>query len=303
MRKRREVATDAMGPGLDLIVSLFAIVAVLYALAVHRGAEKQQDLTSQLRTRQVEFQKNQTALDAAQSARDALTSENQGLQDRLDSLAEEKRQLDLDKQQIRRELKQASARVIQLGSDLRQVRKQEGEFRKQLVGLNGDLDHVVVVVDRSTSMKRDNRWERTQATVKRWLTYLPVKRAAIIVYGNDVQRFPATGYADFESGGDAGRQALIDQFLEIEPGGGTSTKAALAAAVQYPDVDTIILFSDGQPTDGTTDEIVAEVGKIYRERTAKFNVNTIAVGVYFDKKSVEFLENLAEATAGSYRAE
>lgn len=66
-----------------------------------------------------------------------------------------------------------------------------------------------------------------------------------------------------------------ETFLKsLEPEGLTNISAALRAAFQYPDVDTIFLLSDGAPTVGIIDpdELVEEVDRLNRRRKVKIHV-------------------------------
>ena len=60
----------------------------------------------------------------------------------------------------------------------------------------------------------------------------------------------------------------------LKPEGLTNISAALRAAFQYPDVDTVFLLSDGAPTVGITDsdELMQEIGRLNRRRKVKIHV-------------------------------
>jgi hypothetical protein len=106
----------------------------------------------------------------------------------------------------------------------------------------------------------------------------------------------------------------------MEPGGSTNTMAALTAALAIPSVDTIILFTDGEPT--ATDVSVEGTGKVqpstevlqkqildYLEQSSRqqiasgltpIPINVIGIGDYHDGKLGSFLKKLAESSSGTF---
>ncbi|MCX6897973.1 MAG: VWA domain-containing protein [Verrucomicrobia bacterium] len=99
-------------------------------------------------------------------------------------------------------------------------------------------------------------------------------------------------------------------FVEkILAGGGTAmvTTLQFTAAKVLPnsDVDTIYFLSDGEPTDGTPEDVLAVVKKIHEEFRVKFH--TIAIGEAVppaggaEQKS-SLLEQMAKSTGGTYTA-
>ena len=78
--------------------------------------------------------------------------------------------------------------------------------------------------------------------------------------------------------------------------GGTALHDAIVKAFDDPDVDTIFLLTDGQPTDGKIvepEDILAHVRKLNRLRQVVIHV----VAVDF---SGDFLRSLAEQNGGTY---
>jgi uncharacterized protein YegL len=99
-------------------------------------------------------------------------------------------------------------------------------------------------------------------------------------------------------------------FVEkILAGGGTAmvTTLQFTATKVLPnsDVDTIYFLSDGEPTDGTPEDVLAVVKKIHEEFRVKFH--TIAIGEAVppaggaEQKS-SLLEQMAKSTGGTYTA-
>jgi HEAT repeat protein len=84
----------------------------------------------------------------------------------------------------------------------------------------------------------------------------------------------------------------------LKPEGLTNISAALRAAFQYPDLDTIFLLSDGAPTVGIVDpaELLSEVERINRRRKVKIHV------ISFNPQPMErkLLSSLAHKNQGTY---
>ncbi len=115
----------------------------------------------------------------------------------------------------------------------------------------------------------------------------------IIVFSSDVERWLDGGIA--ESNASAKEEAM--EFVErLVAGGGTNVFAALEEAFRDPEVDSIFVLSDGEPSVGAE----RDAWRI-REIVAQWNenrgvvVHTIAVG-----GNLQILEWLAEDSGGKY---
>ena len=91
----------------------------------------------------------------------------------------------------------------------------------------------------------------------------------------------------------------INAFIQASTAGGlTNLSGVLKAAMEYPNIDTIYLLSDGAPTMGITDhqELLNEVDRL--NRRLKIKINTIS----FDPKPEErrLLQTLSERNFGVY---
>ena len=89
----------------------------------------------------------------------------------------------------------------------------------------------------------------------------------------------------------------------VSPGGWTNTYDALRKAYQY-DVDSVLLFSDGAPSQSTTGVFdPAAAQQIYDLCRAHPNIpiHTIGLGNYFDQNASTFLMSLAKSTNGTFR--
>ena len=213
--------------------------------------------------------------------------------------------LSLEKREIESRLDQAERqRELAL---LRETR-----LSRELVGLKGKLKRVAVLFDASGSMNAKgtdgqiNRWAEAQQIAATWLRYLDADECALIVFSSDVRCFPEDGSFARLRGehSDERRRQLLKSLEKIEPRGWTNTLGALRKAYQYPDVDTIILFSDGAPTNvnlGRFDSGVAE--EIYQlcRQHPDIPINTIGLGNYFERELSTFLTTVARITGGAFQ--
>lgn len=193
----------------------------------------------------------------------------------------------------------------------RQQTARETVVNRELVGLRGNLRRVAIVFDASGSMKEKgatggDRWADAQRFASTWLQHLDVDECVLIVFSSDVRTFPANGTM-VNIGGETGaekRAELMAQLQAVEPAGWTNTLDALRKAYTYQDLDTIILFSDGAPTNansGRFDPQVAEQIYALCRQHPNIPINTIGLGNYFDQNLATFLRTVAEITNGTFR--
>ena len=92
--------------------------------------------------------------------------------------------------------------------------------------------------------------------------------------------------------GERDRGRLLDSLNRIVPEGGTNTLAALRMAYEIEGVDTILLFTDGEPNDGKSRGFDPENAAMIHElcRGKRENpVDTVQVGAYSKREFVRFL--------------
>ena len=179
-----------------------------------------------------------------------------------------------------------------------QAMKDLDEAQHALLGFNGDLKNVVFVFDTSGSLAKhpfDTYCDYLESLVK----FIPYEKFNVIDFDDGVtEKFPGK-LADRNQKNIDEAATFIDGFIADT---GTSTLAAMRAATALPDVDTIILFSDGAPSDAFGDDIIAEV--VARSQ-GKFTVNTVAFGDYLAVDGTAqpyaiFLQKLAKQTKGRF---
>jgi uncharacterized protein with von Willebrand factor type A (vWA) domain len=139
-----------------------------------------------------------------------------------------------------------------------------------------------------------------------WLEYLEVDRCVLIMFADEAAAFPADGslLAVRGPGAAENRKQLIDHLAQRVPGGWTNTVAAFEAAYAYQDIDTIVLFTDGQPTNIQSSELNRDaIQQIYALSAKHKNIpiNAIGVGDYFaDPELSKFLRRLAGISGGTF---
>jgi predicted nuclease with TOPRIM domain len=227
-----------------------------------------------------------------------------------DYLARLRRAADLF-QGLQAEKQQLQSQVTNLEGRYAEQLEREATISRELVGLQGGLQRVAFLFDASGSMKKpgstdDERWAEAQRIAATWLAHLDVDECVLVVFSSDVRTFPADGSMLKVRGPDseANRAALRESLSAVEPSGWTNTLDALRTAYAYEGLDTIILFSDGAPTNATTGRfdpaVVRQIYSLCREH-ADIPINTIGLGNYFDENMAAVLRNLANLTGGTFR--
>jgi len=255
----------------------------------------------------------------AQAARGESTARIQNLEEKLTAgnvqaeeyLVQLKRATEA-LQGLRLEKQQFASRLDRAEQQRDLALARDTQVNRELVGLEGKLKQVVVLFDASGSMNaqspdgKGNRWAEAKRIVATWLRRLDVDECVLIVFSDNVRSFPQDGSFARLRGehGESQRVRLLQMLDTIEPKGWTNTLGALRKAYEYPQVDTMILFSDGAPTNanlGRFDAAVAE--EIYQLCRSHSNIpiNTIGLGNYFERDLWNFLRTVAGVTGGTFQ--
>jgi hypothetical protein len=191
---------------------------------------------------------------------------------------------------------------------LRVVMDRDKSLRQELLGIPGNLRNVVFVVDCSSSMNEGGRWEDAKRTVAAWITHLPVERAVLILFSggpvfvpselSSEKLFPQNS-RELVIVDDAMRGRMAAELGAIRPHAGTSAYAALRRALEFKDLDAIVLFTDGAP------DSPAEVKRFIEgwrssEEGRRTRLHTVGVGDYFNRESGGFLRELARIGDGAF---
>ena len=184
----------------------------------------------------------------------------------------------------------------------------EPGLHKELIGLKGNLRRVAIVFDTSGSMAQSGRWEQARGVVATWLEHLAISECVLVLFSNNAQIFPeGGGFLDLRGpSGPANRTLLLERIKATKPEGGTNTLLALEVAYRSPNLDAVILFTDGEPNNPANveanqfDPEVAD--RIYAlcQQHRDIPVNTIGLGDYFKPQLSAFLMRVAQDTGGSF---
>lgn len=181
-----------------------------------------------------------------------------------------------------------------------------GALSQDLVGVKGNLQSVVFVIDRSGSMNRGGRWDTARVVIKAWLEHLPIERAALVAFNDRVATFPndQTFWDMTGAAAQRNRAKLLAVFDRLSPRGNTNTLAALRTAYAFPGVDAIFLFSDGEPDSGGNvfdHRMAKQVHVLCRQHGNAVPVNTVGLGNYLGDRNLGwFLETVARETGGTF---
>ena len=184
------------------------------------------------------------------------------------------------------------------------------EFSARFYGVEVKTRHCLFILDVSGSMAGE-RLAKLKEEIGNLLTALRNKpkdlRFGIIAFHNEVEPcLSGRGLLPNDPTNVRRASHFVEKMLA---GGGTAmvTTLQFAATKVLPgsDVDTIYFLSDGEPTDGTPEDVMAVVKKIHEEFQVKFN--TIAIGEAVPPaggagQPPNLLEQMAKHTGGTYTA-
>lgn len=229
------------------------------------------------------------------------------IRDEHDRAVTHGRQMKAEVDRLAGELDQERAKSRRFASE----RQQDLQIRRELVGLKGDFARTLFVIDISgsmaeTSSQRPNwgsgetPWLHVRGQVDSWLRHLPVGTFRLICFNHELREFPTVERLWLS--GDQARQEASAYLAGLEPNGYTHTEQALERAAAWRPT-TIILFTDGAPTDdkGKLDpdqqtRILERVGG----KAWRIPVNVIALNNYLSGDLGPFLQRLASSTGGGF---
>ena len=251
--------------------------------------------------------------DGSQQQADAQEEALREMQSRIDSAQQKVKQAQRDIEEANKKSKNARARARALAA----ANKKLKQAQTSLTGINGKLKHVVFIFDTSGSMadnfntssfrrdgpKRGPKFQRYLAALKRGVDTYPFTRFNVIRFSTDVRAWKPGKMGRATDENKKSANAFIDKF---QPNGGTATLKALQAAFRLPDVDTIILYSDGVPVYSQNQSHQAAIKEVMdwlqANRREGLVINTVAIGGSHRSLHREFLRKIAELTKGTAQA-
>lgn len=258
------------------------------------------------------------SLSSAMQESKRLATENEELTAKLAACRDYFATMRKTLEQTTAEKQDASIRLVAATEERDRAQRESGALRsqiaaepglhKELIGLKGPLRRVAIVFDTSGSMAQSGRWEQARAVVAAWLEHLAISECVLVLFSNDARVFPDDGsFLDMRGrGGAANRRSLLEHIRATKPEGGTNTLLALQMAYRCANLDTVILFTDGEPNNpanlGTNqfDPQVAEAIYALCEQHKQIPVNTVGLGDYFKPQLSAFLMRVAQGTGGNF---
>ena len=207
-----------------------------------------------------------------------------------------------------KQLRSRGRELVKENADLRlrvAGKARETDIRRELVGLQGPLGRVAILFDASESMTKGGRWESARKVVESWVANLYMKECRVIVFNSFIKTFPADGSVINLQGpdGDRKRGELVAFLADTKPQFQTNTRLALQEAYKTEGLDTIILFTDGAPTAGTSGvPSSVEANEIYKliGRNPGIPVNAVGIGAYYEPELAQFLLEVSRRSNGSF---
>ncbi len=296
---------------LDLFASAmgaFILVAVIlfpYYLKRQEVEAENQQIKSEL---QAARDATQSAQDAAQSAQDAAQSAQKKAEAAARRASTEK-DAAAQAQAAEKRAQQAEARAKALERQLAAARKRtqaaeakaKGSTVFALLGITTKAKSFVLLIDMSSSMRAYSRLMVN--TVERLLRPMDGGSQLTIIGFNapfgPAKLYPWTPKGQLVAMTPGGKQNALGfvRQLATQFAGKTPTHAALRAALGYG-VESIVLLSDGEPTDNDARAIVADVTSANQGRV---EINCVAIGEFNrEPRLVAFLQALARRNRGDF---
>lgn len=165
-----------------------------------------------------------------------------------------------------------------------------------LIGLKGDMSAVVFAFDTSGSMGTlgPGKFDEYTGLLKTWIRELQFESFNVIEFDDDVVTWDRTGLVAASKSNREAATRFVNGFV---PDGNTSTKAALEEALeQLNGQGTIVLFSDGRPSDDSPNSIRSWL----LSNNPNVTINTVAMGAYLRQEYGEFLQAVAAENRGMF---
>jgi Mg-chelatase subunit ChlD len=248
------------------------------------------------------------------SQREKLQADFEALIGETNSLNGENEKLKSDMAQSAKNLADQSASWARERAENTRKQKQEKLIRQKLLGIQGNMEHTIFLVDISGSILNQPKegqyranwggdgtaWGYVKNQVEAWIQGLPVKRFRVIAFNEQLSHFPV----DSRWASQPEDNQNVTHFLEsLKPDGLTLTETALREAARLQPT-SIVLITDGAPTaKGHQRFDAAQVQRI-KEFVAsdefEIPITVVAVNDYFDPQFGEFLQTIAATSGGCF---
>lgn len=297
MKRRRSVTEPLSLSLLDVLACALGGVLLLLLLSSRQHVEQTAQAQSSLIQLQADAARQGTrarrataSLKQAGKQIAALQATIAGTQQAIERIADKNQLLASHNQSLATSNKQLQRLQQQTASRLRELELLE----QALIGLKGDLQNTVFVFDTSGSMKTQHFGDY-QNLLATWIESIDCQRFDVISFNRDV----AAWRGSWVPGDDANRRRAGEFVSQLKPDGSTNTLAAFQFALdagRYPNVDTIVFFSDGAPTDCSFHDVTTWL----RDNHPDVVINTVGMGNYFNEAWGQFLHDIAEQHDGVF---
>lgn len=324
MKKRTPLQTFSLS-FLDILACALGGVLVLLLLSFADGSRITRSYQTTIAEMQARIAATVGRLETTTTELDAVSRESEANERALAEAVAHNRQLQKALEELHAETEAAEAALneaksagnsteaalARAQSEIDALRKASDTLRQaqaNLVGLRGPLRNVAFVFDTSGSMATP-RFDDYKATLKSWVTHLPMRRLAVIDFDNNIRVF-RPNLVDATPENRAAACEFIDGFSAR---GMTDTLGALQRAFAMEGLDTIVLLSDGEPTlphprDGgrpSAADIAKNIALVeqwlqQRNASGEVVINCVAMGNYFNTAYGEFLQRIAADHGGVF---
>lgn len=296
---------------LDLFASALGAF-ILVAVVLFPYYLKKQEFDAQARQLRQQVQSTQEKLEKAREAAERAAEKARQAGDAAGRTAALEAALRAAKAEAQKARERASAAEAQAAAADRRAAAAEARAKAAaqsargtrvfaLLGITTRAKTFVLLVDMSESMTAYTGLMVN--TIQRLLAPMNEDdRITIIGFnapGGATRLYPWTPNRELVAMTPAGKRQAIDFARQLAGGfaGKTPTNAALLEALKYP-VESVILLSDGAPTDYPPGAIIQDVTSA---NAGRIEINCVAIGDYNkDPRLVPFLQELARRNRGDF---
>jgi len=209
-------------------------------------------------------------------------------------------------------------RIADLEGDLSAARTENTRLRgnmRGVLGLRGPMKNVVFLFDTSQSLGRavrgGERFVEYKELLKAWVSNLQFDQFNLVRFHTSVETVRGWENKLVEASAD-NRDAACGYVDSFQPAGTTNTMGAIQYALdRLENVDTVVLFSDGEPNaedgkPGGGEQAVQWILGYLKQNNRQADgrptvmINTVAMGDYLNATYGEFLRDLAEQNGGVF---